>query len=224
MRCTTLGRFLGSIAVLAFCGSMANAAPITLAKWTFETSVPAATDSATISGIVAEEGSGTAGGVHASATTDYSNPVGNGSSESFSSNEWAIGDYYQFQTDTLGQGGVKLSWAQTRSSTGPSDFDLQWSTDGTTFNTAMSYTVGTTSFSSVTFKPEVVFNADLSTIGALNNQSNVYFRLTATSAPTSSGGTNRVDDFSITVPEPASIALVLLAGASFFAICRRLGR
>jgi hypothetical protein len=216
MRYNSLSGFLASIALMASYTSMATAAPITLAKWTFETSVPT-----TAGPHAAEEGTGNATGFHASSSTVYSNPVGNGSSESFSSNFWGIGDYYQFQTSTSGQGSVRLSWAQTRSSTGPGDFDLQWSTDGTTFNTAMSYVVEPISWSSVTANPLSVFTADLSSIGALNDQPNVYFRLTATSEPGGTGGTNRVDDFMVMVPEPSSLALMMLMGVSLLSAARR---
>jgi PEP-CTERM motif len=224
MNFRAMTRILGSIAVLAMSTHVADAALINQAKWTFETSAPSSGDSATISGIVAEEGAGTASGVHASADTDWSNPVGNGSAESFSSNNWAIGDYYEFQTNTLGVGGVQLSWSQSRSGTGPSDFDLQWSTNGSTFNTAMSYVVSSVSMSSVSFKPELVHEANLQNIVALNDQPNVYFRLVATSAPSSTGGTNRVDDFTVAVPEPAAAALMMLASLGLVGIFRRSSR
>jgi len=221
MKCRTMSRLLGCVAAVAMSASIATAAPITLAKWTFETSQPALTNSATIGLISPEEGSGTASGVHASANTDWSNPVGNGSGESFSSNEWAIGDYYQFQTSTTGEGGVRLSWGQTRSSTGPSDFDLRWSTDNSTYTTFMSYVVPVVTWSSGTFNPASVFTADLTNIPALNDQPNVYFRLVATSAAGGTAGSNRVDDFTIAVPEPASVALMMLTGLALVGIRRR---
>ena len=60
-------------------------------------------------------------------------PAGNGSAHSFSSNVWAVGDYYQFQVSTLGQSQIGLVFDQTSSSTGPGNFKVQYSTNGTTF-------------------------------------------------------------------------------------------
>ena len=53
--------------------------------------------------------------------------------KSFSSTAWSVGDYYQFQVSTLGDPNVALAWDQTSSTTGPRDFLLQYSTNGTTF-------------------------------------------------------------------------------------------
>src|SRR5690606_36653871 len=72
--------------------------------------------------------SGNGGGV-------FSNPVGNGSFESFSSNGWEIGTFYQFTTAAIGYENLSFSWMQTRSGTGPDTFDLQLSIDGGTFAT-----------------------------------------------------------------------------------------
>jgi hypothetical protein len=216
MNCRTMSRLLGCVAVVAMSAGVAAAAPITLAQWTFETSVPT-----TAGPHAAEVGTGSATGVHASGATVYSNPAGNGSPESFSSNTWGIGDYYQFQTSTTGEGGVRLSWGQTRSSTGPSDFDLRWSTDNSTYTTFMSYVVPVITWSSGTFNPSSVFTADLTSIPALNDQPNVYFRLVATSAAGGTAGSNRVDDFTIAVPEPASVALMMLTGLALVGIRRR---
>src|SRR5690242_3123267 len=80
---------------LTCAGSVVRAA--TIATWTFETTAPA-----TAGPFAPEVGAGAATGFHAGATT-YSSPAGNGSAKSFSSNTWAVGDYYQFQVSTLGQ-------------------------------------------------------------------------------------------------------------------------
>jgi hypothetical protein len=184
-----------------------------IAEWTFEVSVPAT------AGPHAAEGGDNAGpgspasGLHASASTVYSNPVGNGSNESFSSNFWAIGDYYQFQTSTVGYTDITFSWHQTRSSTGPEMFQLQWSTDGSLFTDlgaqfsvpAITWTSGAPDGTLTT-----VFGP-VSAPAALDNQAAVYFRLVAMSAPSSTAGSNRVDNVVIDgVPEPGTLALVAL--------------
>src|SRR4051812_39869141 len=66
---------LASAALVAFVPAQAD----TLAQWTFETSVPT-----TAGPLAPEVGSGSALAFHIGAST-YSNPVGNGSNESFSS-------------------------------------------------------------------------------------------------------------------------------------------
>jgi MYXO-CTERM domain-containing protein len=209
-----------SAAVVAMSLS-ASAGAVTVAQWTFETSVPV-----TAGPFAAEVGSGTALGSHTSGSAVYSNPVGNGSGESFSSNYWSVDDYYQFQTSTTGYADVMLSWDQTSSSTGPKDFKLSYSTDGTVFTDFASYAVlgnGTSpnlSWSSSTPQPVYNFAYDLSGVTALDNQAKVYFRLTNTSTTAINGsavatsGTDRVDNFMIAaapVPEADTWAM-LLAG------------
>jgi hypothetical protein len=204
---------ISKIALLGCCMAMAmsaSALATTIAGWTFEASVPT-----TAGPHAAEVGSGSALGFHASGSVVYSNPVGNGSAESFSSNFWTAGDYYQFQVDTTALQDITIGWHQTRSSTGPASFDLQYSTDGTTFTTFTSYTVPQVTWSSLA--PEISgaseFFQDLSAISALDNDSSVYFRLTATVTPGSTGGTNRVDNITISgtdlVPEPTTFGLAL---------------
>ncbi|MEX2091096.1 MAG: PEP-CTERM sorting domain-containing protein [Pirellulales bacterium] len=226
MKLTTFGKFLAIAAAIALGGMATIASAGTIATWTFETSLPAATNSATIGPLAAEVGTGSASGVHASATTDYSNPVGNGSLESFSSNEWAIGDYYQFLASSTGLSQIGISWDQTRSSTGPASFKVQYSTDGSSFVDLPDYAIPAISWSSGT--PDATgttsFTENLGAISALDNQASIYFRLTATAAPSSTGGTNRVDNFRISegeVPEPATLALVGLAGLTLVGVARR---
>jgi len=201
-----LGFFFGS--VLALCGDSIQAAII--ADWTFETSVPT-----TPGPIAPEVGSGTGTGVHAGAAT-YSSPSGNGSAQSWNSNTWAIGDYYQFQASTLGESGITISWDQTRSSSGPGQpnpsapsFKLQYSTDGTNFTDAFSYIVPVTGNTGAVWTSQF---ADLSSVSALDNQSAVYFRMTAIQAAQSANGQSRVDNVVIaSVPEPTAGLLLVSA-------------
>lgn len=213
--------FLATIVAIALFATTSQASVI-LAEWTFEESVP------TTAGPYAAEGginaaTSFASGFHEATAAVFSNPVGNGSSESYSSNNWAIGDYYQFTTSTTGYQDIEITWAQTGSNTGPADFVLQYSINGTDFTNALDYSVTNSegSWSSVTPRPESVRDFDFSAITALNDAATVYFRLTQRTGtaingnPVATTGTNRVDDIIITgtlIPEPASMALLGLGG------------
>jgi hypothetical protein len=190
----------------------------TIADWTFETSQPA-----TAGPFAPELGAGAATGSHAGAAV-YSSPAGNGSSHSFSSNTWAKNDYYQFQVSTVGLSNIMFSWDQTSSNTGPRDFQLQYSTDGTSFtNSGSVYSVLANAapnppWNATTSSPIYSFTSDLSSISALNNQPAVYIRLSmadtisANGGTVASAGTDRVDNVSVSaVPEPGSIILAALA-------------
>ncbi|MGH7242060.1 MAG: PEP-CTERM sorting domain-containing protein [Phycisphaerales bacterium] len=203
--------------------STTNAA--VLANWTFETSQPAtAGPFAAEAGINGATSQGS--GFHAGAST-YSSPAGNGSAHSFSSNTWAVGDYYQFKTSTTGYNGISISWAQTGSNTGPRDFGLFWSTDGTTFTqiggtlTVLANAAPDGPWSGVSVPNPSAFVFTMSGPAGLNNQANVFFRirdLTTSSingGVVAAGGTARVDDVIISgtaVPTPGSMALIGLAG------------
>jgi len=212
--------FLAASAAAALAASTAGADVI--AQWTFEVSVPT-----TAGPHVAEGGamamSSFASGVHADLATIYSNPVGNGSAEAFSSDKWAIGDYYQFTTDATLYQDLTISWDQARSSTGPVTFSLFGSTDGFTTSTLLlgSYTVlqsgGTGApgtWSSGTYLPMYTF-APVAAGSAFDAQASVTFRMVAQTAPGGSAGTNRIDNVTIEgtlIPAPSSAALIALAG------------
>ncbi len=198
-----------------------------LANWTFEApNTPAdITNNGTGPTVNASggvfAGVSTATGLHISANTDWTTPVGNGSLESLSSNEWAIGDYYQFTTSSTAYTGISISWDQTGSATGPRDFILQYSTDNVTYNTFASYqmTSPAVSWSSAVPVLTTSYSYDLSAITSLNNDSSIYFRFvvnTTTSingGTVGTGGTNRVDNIVISaaVPAPGALALLGLA-------------
>lgn len=182
-----------------------------IAQWTFQINTPADLGNSATGPVVAGEGgvfaaTSIATGAHASSATDWSTPVGNGSTESFSSNNWTTGDYYQFQTSSTGFQNISIAWDQSRSETGPVNFDLQYSTNGTTYTSYFSYTVP--------INPTWTSNAqNLGGVTSLNNLPNIFFRLTATSGTTNPAGTNRIDNITIQgdplpgtsgVPEPGT--------------------
>lgn len=208
---------------------------VTIVQWDFEgsTTPPDLTDSATSPSATASLGTGTAIGVHASAATDWSTPAGNGSANSFSSNTWAVGDYYQFSFSTSGFTDLLVSVDQIGSSTGPRDFSLSYSTDGVSFTPFASYSlVATPSWSSATYQPVHTYSFDLSAVSLLDDQASVVIRLSNTSTTSISGGTvaaggtGRVDNFTVMatpVPEPGALALMLAGLGAVGFVARRRG-
>ncbi|MBM4111601.1 MAG: hypothetical protein FJ254_09665, partial [Phycisphaerae bacterium] len=108
-----------------------------IAGWSIATAIPAGSTGQNYSVGVGDQGDQTAGSdlraFHALTATTYSSPSGNGSQYSFSSNNWSVGDYYEARVSTAGYSDISVSWDQTRSSTGPSSFRVDVSTDGTNF-------------------------------------------------------------------------------------------
>ena len=180
------------------------------AKWSFESLSAFTTSGPTYSGPSATIGLNAAGSSvsanHVSATSGWSNSGGNGSLTCLSGNYWTMGDYYQFQASTLGFSTVYVAVDQTGSNTGPRDFQLSYSTDGTSFtNFGSVYSLSnTTSWSTTIYKPEHTRSFDLSSIPEIAGQPMVYFRLVCASntsisglSPLGTGGTSRVDNFSV---------------------------
>jgi hypothetical protein len=147
------GAALAGVAMGGIPGLMdrAHAAVVTNADFTFESiTAPGAVFSAT--GTItatagqlfgtygADSGTGTAYGMHAS-TSAYSAPTGNGSSHSLSSNDWAVGDYYQFSVPTTGIQNIQIAFDQISSGSGPAVFDLVASSNGSAFSTVATYSI-----------------------------------------------------------------------------------
>jgi hypothetical protein len=212
-----------------------NPARAQIAEWTFETSAPSGLHSGWFTNIASEIGGGTASAFHTGTALYSIVPSGNGSSRFFGSTNWLVGDFFQFSASTVGSFGIKLSWDQTSSAIGPVKFNLQYSTDGSSFTTFITdYGVATNgaatinggsggptsgAWSSTTPATGYSYSYDLSSITDLNNQSTVYFRLVDDSSVTASGGTvnsagtDRVDNFTIAVvPEPEAVTLLLSFG------------
>lgn len=197
-----------------------------VAGWSMATAVPAATTGSNYTYGAADAGDAAAGtslsGFHALAATTWSSPSGNGSTYSFSSNNWSVGDYYQIAVSTTGFSDISLSWDQTRSSTGPSSFRVDMSTDGTNFSTILaSYTViqagltGTNTLAwSVANGVQSAFTTTIASIAGADNQSSLTFRFVNLST-VATGGTNRIDNIIVSsgpIPAPGALALLGLAG------------
>jgi hypothetical protein len=224
-----------SAVVAISCGS-ANAT--VLAEWTFEVSQPTTAGPHTAEGGVYAATS-TALGSHASGTTVYSSPSGNGSAHSFSSNFWAIGDYYQLSTSSVGYQDIMISWDQVSSSTGPKDFELFYSSGGP-FTSAGTYTVlpnsagapGAGVWNGTTAIPAYSYAVDLSAITSLDNAASIDFRLVMVTdadanppGTVGTAGTDRIDNFGVSgnltaIPLPS--AVIVFAGvAAIGGIARR---
>jgi hypothetical protein len=140
-----------------------------------------------------------------------------------------VGDYAQFQLSTVGSSGLSLSFDQTSSSTGPKDFVLSYSLNGTSFTTITAYSP------QVNGSPNVAWSAGTASsvytitedMGSLiDDSSTVYFRLTDADTTSEGGnggvvaptGTDRIDNFTVfttPVPEPTMVALLGLGGLGF---------
>jgi MYXO-CTERM domain-containing protein len=190
------------------------------------TAIPAATTGSNYTYGAADAGDVTAGtslsAFHALAATTWSTPAGNGSQYSFSSNNWSVGDYYQISVSTTGFSDISLVWDQTRSSTGPSSFRVDMSTDGTNFSTILaSYSViqaglaGTSTLAwSAANGVQSAFTTTVASIAGADNQATLIFRFVNLST-VAAGGTNRIDNIVVSsapIPAPGAIALLGLAG------------
>lgn len=108
-----------------------------------------------------------------------------------------------------------LSFATQRTGTGFNSIQLAYSTDGTNYTDFGSPYNPATSFALQSF--------DLSSIDSLDNQASVFLRLTFAGA-TASAGNNRLDNIqinAIAIPEPASVAGLLLLGLTATTRMRR---
>jgi len=206
-----------------------NTNPVTLAKWTFDSA--ASTGSGTTSpSYRPEEGlqtnTASASSVH-SASATYSLPAGNGSAKSFSANYWAMNDYFQFTMNSSGYRSLRIKFDQTGSGTGPLQFKLAYSVNGSTFIDYANYDVPRTNASSAigwsatSSNSNSTLSFDLSSVAQLANKTNLVFRLvqsgttSLTNGTVQSTGTSRVDNVEISgVALDSNPPVILLTGDS----------
>jgi hypothetical protein len=221
--------FLLLVSVVGTCHSQ-------IAQWTFESLTAPGSPGAGVwvTNIAPEVGSGVASAWHVG-NAAYTTPSGNGSAKSLSANTWAVGDLFQFVVDTTGQTGIGLSYDQTSSTSGPGRYDLAYSLDGSAFTTfAASYVVKSNAapnpvWNTTTSSSIYTFSYDLSSVTALDNQPNVWFRIvdsaniSAGGGALSATGTDRIDNVTVfsPAPEPSSAMLVVLGLAGGAALRRR---
>jgi hypothetical protein len=122
-----------------------------------------------------------------------------------------------------------VSWQQTGSNTGPKNFRLEYSTDGTSFTVHQAYVVSNDGWNSTATPAASVKSFDLSSITALNDAPTIFFRLTvvdtvaiSSANPVATTGTGRVDNFTVTAAPPAGSPIITpgvtsLSGFSTFA-------
>jgi len=220
-----------STALLAFslfCTAHAN----TIADWGFQkyyqTNSVTGTNSSALQPDSGPPGS-LAWGHHASASSAFSTVAGNGSSNALTANHWGFGDYFEFETSTMGFTNILVSFDQCRSDSGPTNWDFEYSVNGSLFTSALAYSVtNSPAWSASTYRPAYTFSVVLAAITELSESENVYFRLVANSTPGSVLGASRVDNFSVfgtpaPAPEPSTFVLIG-AGACLLLFARRRGR
>ena len=206
---------------------------VAIAKWTFDGVTMSATASVapsiTAGTYVADLGfqttDSTFDGLHVAGTTVWSTPAGNGSAKSLSSNFWAPGDYVQFKANASNFYNLALTYDQTGSSSGPKEFKLQYSTDGTNFTDfGTTYNVVQGSWSVGSNSTAYRISFDLSTLPVLNNNSIVYFRVVNTSSiannggSVATGGTGRLDNFTV-IGSPCPSVTPTFSAAPFASTC-----
>jgi hypothetical protein len=241
MKITIRNLTLASMAVWILAATSVRAQ--TIAKWTFEDAAASALPntwsnatpsyqavfSGSFNSDISAYGTGAASGTHASTATYWLRSAGDGSARSFSSDHWAIGDYYQFTftpTAYIGSySGINVSWDQTRSASGPTNWYLAYSLNGSAYTQVGSgYAISAVSWSSSTYSSVNSQSINLGSLldSTLNAGSTVYFEIVCASAPSSTGGTSRIDNFTVasTVPEPTSMAL-LAGGLMMLFLLRR---
>lgn len=211
--------------LLALCHLPVNAATV-LSSWTFETNSPGTLSNSTVGPLVTAESGVFASissmrGRHASADSDWTSPLGNGSTTAYSGNNWGIGDSFEFFTRTTGYSSITIAFDQIASASGPRNFNLLYSLNGSDFFQApgSNYTLANASWNGTSRNSGSVYSIDLSSISAINHQPSVWLRLAQVDGIAVNGGsiaasgTSRIDNISITaaIPEPSTTMLCALA-------------
>jgi hypothetical protein len=139
---------------------------------------------------------------------------GNGSPHSLAFSDVDPGEYVQIESSTLGQSDIGVQWFQNGSANVTPTWDFQYSTDGLNFVTFLNdYDVPPLGAWQDDQVGGTSFSVNLSSVAALNNQANVWFRFTAVDDGNDLG-LNQIDDVVVVsqIPEPATLSLLALGG------------
>ena len=166
---------------------------VTLAEWDFEDS-----------DLIVDTGTGTLS-LSDSRTATYFTGNSPSSLIGMSSTDWDVADrYIELSIDTTGYEDLILKFDYQASGTGPANFQIQYSSDGTTFTN-----LGSTTTIPGAFTANPMSTFDFSSITTIDNNVNTEFRILVPSAGVASGssGTFRIDNLVIegTEPEPEPV-------------------
>jgi hypothetical protein len=138
-----------------------------------------------------------------------------------------MNDYFQFTLNSSGYRSLRLKFDQTGSGTGPLQFKLAYSVNGSTFIDYANYDIPRANASSAigwnatSPNSNSTLNFDLSSVAQLANKTNLVFRLVQRGATSLSNGTvqptgtSRVDNVEISgVPLDSNPPVILLTGDS----------
>ena len=184
--------FAGLLTIV-FLAGLASA--VTLANWNFEAENLVPSTDITSSAVLNVS--------NADGTQNFT--TGNPSSgKALHYDNWDAGDYFELTLNNLGYKDVVLKFDEQKSaSTGPTEFKIQYSTDGANFTDLASSTTNTSS----SFSTNPMHTFAFSSITALNNISSAKFRIFVTQNASSTVGTWRIDNLavegtSLTAPVP----------------------
>lgn len=179
--------FLFSVSCLPL---SANSAVIVYYAWNSDPSTSADIGSS----ISSFTNSSASGSLSFPAGTSVNLQGGYSAGTAISQDGWGTNDtsYFQITLNAAGQTNMTVSFAAQRSSTGPTQLKLQYSSDG-----GANFTDSTTFNVDTTFSSTGVLSADFSGVTALNNTTNVVFRLVGLNVSNGSAGSLRVDNFTI---------------------------
>lgn len=145
----------------------------------------------------------------AATTTTPAPFVANASNQSVSISGFNPGftGYFQFQLSGVSSyQNYMLYFQNQRSGSGPVNFDIQYSTDGTNFTTFQSFT-------SATALSTGGVSVDLSAVSAIEGQANVYFRIVGRDGTsTTNAGTFRIDNFQVQAALAPTAAQAQISG------------
>lgn len=156
---------------------------LTLADWTFEDSTRNPSTNLILASL----------NVNTGATETYS--PGNAPSPTYalSSSSWDIGDNFEISMNSVGYENLILKFDEKASAEGPTQFKIQYSSDGITFNDL----TGSVTSTSLNFGTNPMHPFDFSSITSIDNKNNIKLRIVSTTNASYPQGTWRIDNLRV---------------------------